>query len=132
MAEINNVVWLSLGSNFEDGKIRISRVLNKLYQCSDEFHYSSIYRTQEINNPDKYYYNCVASMETNLKYDELNMFFKNLEKEEGRTAESKMKGQVEVDIDIVVYKNKIMRDFDFHQDFFKIGYEQVNMLKKML
>ena len=62
---------------------------------------------------------------TKLGYDELNLRLKRYETEAGRTDEARRRGEVAVDIDIVMMDDAIVRPRDAAQDYFKIGFSQL-------
>lgn len=86
---------------------------------------SRIYSTRPISGIGENYLNAVLIGETELSIEDLNFQLKQYEKESGRTPESKIKSQIPIDLDIVVYGNQIIRDKDFLQEFFQIGYQQI-------
>lgn len=86
---------------------------------------SHIYSTPPLNGIGDDYFNAVAMGQTMLSFDDINLLLKQFEKQAGRTPESKIKSQIPIDLDIVIYNNQIIRHNDFQQDFFQIGYRQI-------
>lgn len=56
---------------------------------------------------------------------ELERLSKQFEISLGRDAQARTRGDVPVDIDIVVFDGKIMRERDFESEFFRIGYMEI-------
>ncbi len=56
---------------------------------------------------------------------ELNSAFKAYERACGRDEECRSKGLVPIDLDIVMWNGDVVREKDYKQQFFKIGWEQI-------
>ncbi|MDE6338577.1 MAG: hypothetical protein K2K97_02170, partial [Muribaculaceae bacterium] len=55
---------------------------------------------------------------------------KNYEKENGRNAEARKRGDVPIDIDIVVWNGEVVREHDFVCNFFRIGLRTLRSVDK--
>lgn len=118
-------IWISVGSNVPDAERKITIALQRLSELDFLLKSSSLYRTHALNRVDPDYINGVVSIQTVLGYEDINRRLKDIEISLGRSPESKKKGRVEIDLDIVVFDDKVIRDKDFLQDYFKKGYEEL-------
>lgn len=69
--------------------------------------------------------NAVAIGKTDITLQQLEIMCKNFEKELGRDEKAREAGDVPIDIDVVVYDGKILRETDYIREFFKIGFYQL-------
>lgn len=121
---INNYI-ISVGSNSNDREVQIKDVLNWLALLFEEMKSSSTYNTAAINGKDSDYLNAIISGNSDLDFDQLNTKFKHYESLSGRNEKSNANGSIPIDIDIVIYNNEIIRERDFKQSFFQIGWQQI-------
>lgn len=121
-----NKVVLSLGSNSKDREVCIKRCKDWLASKLVNFCMSHIYETSALNGKDNNYLNAVAIGLVDIDYDAAFKLFKEYEKINGRTIESKRNGQIPIDIDIVIWNDIILRENDFNQSYFQIGWEMLN------
>ena len=118
-------VVISVGSNCGDRKDFVDRGLKWLKTLLIQPVCSDIYETPCARNADTPYMNAViAGLFEGIGYD-LDDRLKIKEHEMGRNAECMEKGDVPVDMDIVICDNQIYKPWDFRQKFFRIGYEEI-------
>lgn len=116
---------IGIGSNTPDRMERVAAAIRWLGRVfSDGFH-SSVYMTRAINGHDPDYLNAVMSVECDGTMDEVNIMLKDYERACGRTAESKLHGEVPIDLDIVVWDGRIVRPKDFGYRYFLQGYDEL-------
>lgn len=120
-----NRVVISIGSNSEDCQTQMELAIKCLKSAFSNVTASSAYETPALNGKDAPYLNAVAVGETEMTFEEATAFLKQWEKSCGRTPESKLKGVIPIDLDIVVWNNKIMREKDYSYSFFTQGYNQL-------
>ncbi|MDE6682471.1 MAG: 2-amino-4-hydroxy-6-hydroxymethyldihydropteridine diphosphokinase [Muribaculaceae bacterium] len=120
-------VYLSLGSNYGDRRSNVENALLRMEEILKDVRKSEVYETKAVHGFGPAYFNAVIYGTTNLEYEELNMFLKGYEKECGRTPESKLRNEVVIDLDIVVWDNEIVRPTDFAREFFQIGYKKMQI-----
>lgn len=112
---------ISLGSNREDG----SRMLDWALRCLSEscrlLRLSPFYITPAMGGGLRPYFNAVAVVESDCDYDALNAKCKEIELHQGRDDDARSRGDVPVDMDIVIAGDCIMRPADYRQEFFRIG-----------
>ncbi len=122
-------VIIGLGANTADSEAQLARVCNFLKQKFLGARFSTIYTTPAEGGsegvPD--YCNAVAILSVDCTFDELNAMFKRMEIDAGRTPESKQQGLIPLDIDIVVWGDKIVRPRDFSRRYMRIGLHQLGI-----
>lgn len=118
-------IYLSLGSNFGDREKNIEEAVRWLENRLKDIQRSANYETPEINGYGPPYYNSVIKGETDLSFDNLNSLLKDYEIKCGRTSEAKKRKEVIIDIDIVIWDKKIIREKDYFCNFFQIGFQQI-------
>lgn len=118
--------YLSLGSNCGDRRKNVTSAMEYVQGIITVTGCSSIYETPEIHGLDRLYYNAVLRGATNMDYDDFNRLLKSFEIAAGRDEECRLKGDVPVDIDIVIWNGSVVRPKDFAQDFFRIGYREIS------
>ena len=118
-------VYIGLGSNTPDATKQMSDAIDWLMTQLDEVTSSDVYSTPPLSGIGPDYLNAVATGLTAMSNDQLNLLLKDYERQAGRTPQSKISGQVPIDLDIVVWDGTVMREKDFSYDFFQRGYRQV-------
>ena len=118
-------VVIGIGSNIGDREKNVSMAIRWLNTILIQVKCSEIYETpcaKQIGSP---YINAVIKgfyegdgmdLDEKLKYKEHQM---------GRTSECRQRGDVPVDIDIVIMNGDIVKEWDYRQKFFRIGYNQI-------
>lgn len=125
-----NEVVLSIGSNMSPRKERVAAALSRMCGVLDDAAVSDIYETPEIYGTGRPYMNAVIAGKTNLTADELKSLTKHIELVSGRDAAARKRGDVPVDIDIVIWNGEVARPNDYRQTFFKIGAEMLGILQR--
>lgn len=115
----------SIGSNCGCRHENVSKGIKWLSGLLTDFRCSTIYATPDCHGGGKEYLNAVARGITNLSADRLNCICKEYEEANGRDKTSRKIGNVPVDIDLVIYGNKILRTKDYKCEFFQIGYNMI-------
>lgn len=122
---------ISLGSNSHDRQSQMDFAIRHLKSILKNVLVSSIYETPAINGKDAPYFNAVAFAETDLSIEETTALMKQWEQSCGRTSESKQQGIIPIDLDIVVWDNKIIKERDFIMPYFTKGYKQIVVSDKI-
>ena len=120
-------VYLSLGSNFGDRRSNVENALLRMEEILKDVRKSEVYETKAVHGFGPAYFNAVIYGTTDLEYEEFNIFLKGYEKGCGRTPESKLRNEVVIDLDIVVWDNEIVRPIDFAREFFQMGYKEMQI-----
>lgn len=124
-AKVIHTAVLGIGSNMADGHRRVAEALDFLGSVLVEMKTSPIYTTAAVSGHGHDYANAVARGVTSLEYDELNRLLKQYEMAAGRTDEARRRGEVAVDVDIVMMDGDTVRPKDASQDYFRIGFSQL-------
>ncbi|MCH5224494.1 MAG: 2-amino-4-hydroxy-6-hydroxymethyldihydropteridine diphosphokinase [Muribaculaceae bacterium] len=120
-----NVV-ISIGSNCGDRYKNVETALEWLKSILIEVQCSEIYETPCALKSGSPYVNAVLKgVYQGLGYD-LEERLKEKEHQMGRNVECRKRGEVPVDIDIVVMDGEVVKEWDFRQKFFQIGYIQIS------
>lgn len=125
-----NTFVISVGSNYAQKKEQVEKALLWLKGITEKFKASSIYETPEIHGYGPSYFNAVARGETEIDYGSLNRILKEYELRNGRTPESRVRKEVVIDLDIVVWEDEIIRAKDYRCFFFRKGYLEINQVKE--
>lgn len=120
------MVILSVGSNCGDRHLQVSSGIKWLASILTDARASAIYTTGDCHGGIRDYMNAVVCGMTELGIEKLDRQCKEYELTQGRTAEVRARGDVPVDIDIVVYDEEILRPKDYRQEFFRIGLAQLS------
>lgn len=116
---------IGIGSNTPDRTERVAAAIGWLGSVFSEGFHSSAYVTRALNGHDPDYLNAVMSVESDRPMDEVNTMLKDYERTSGRTAVSKLHGEVPIDLDIVVWDGRIVRPKDFGYRYFLQGYDEL-------
>lgn len=82
--------------------------------------------TPAVGNPNgSPYHNAVIVGETIMELKDLNARFKEYELLLGRTEMARKADIVPIDIDIVIFNDSVIRNWDYRQNFFLTGYSQI-------
>ncbi len=119
---MSNSVVLSIGSNSADCIKRVRLCVDWLGTILNNAFASDAYKTPALNGVDNDYLNAVAIGKTNIEYDEFKAMTKKYEQECGRTPESKSNGVIPIDIDVVLWNRKLLKERDFKQNYFQKGW----------
>lgn len=129
LSEANDAVAslaiFSIGSNFGDRHLNVSKGLKWLSQLLTDFRSSQIYATPDCHGGVKEYLNVVACGTTYSTPQDLEQLCKRYEAACGRDEEMRKNGNVPIDIDLVMYGDKVLRPNDYKREFFKIGYGMI-------
>lgn len=118
----NNLV-LSIGSNNHDREWQMKNAIEWLRKQFNAVKISEVYEAVADNGIDGPYLNAVMTAETDLDLDAAIVLVKQWETLCGRTPVSKIKGEIPIDIDIVVWNGNIIRPTEFGRPYFRHGYD---------
>lgn len=123
-----NTYVISIGSNAVDKAERLAFGFDELGSRVDVVARSQAYVTPALNGRDADYLNAVAVVRTDVDLDSLSALLKHIETLSGRTPQSKMSGVVPLDLDTVIADGTVVRPGDFNQQYFQIGWNQINSI----
>lgn len=116
---------IAVGSNYGERRYNILRAITFLENCCRVIRKSDIYETPDCLGTGMPYLNSVIEILTDRNEEELNSSFKLLECKSGRDSIRRKRGEVPLDIDIVVWDGAIRRPSDYKAAYFRIGYHQL-------
>lgn len=116
---------LTLGSNCQAKEQMMESAARWLARNFGESVSSGIYQTRALNGVSPDYLNMVVKVQTVLEPERLIQLGKEFEAECGRSAESKKRGIVEMDVDLVKYGKTILRPEEFTRTYFMTGYNKL-------
>lgn len=123
---MSTVAVISIGSNADDRTFRVQQTIEWLLSTLSNAAVSSVYETQALNKPEgRPYTNAVLKGETDMSLDELNDMLKKREKDSGRDIITRAEGIVTIDLDIVMWDGRIIRNEDFERPYFNQGYREL-------
>lgn len=121
---------LVIGSNCGEKEAAIRKSLILLEKWGEIEESSGLYETPDCLGKGRPYMNAVISFITTLSESVLNQRIKDIEVEMGRDKEARKRGDVPIDIDIVVWEGEVKRLFDYNAGYFRLGMQK--MQKKVL
>ena len=74
--------------------------------------------------------NQVASFETTLSAEEVRTVLKQIEHDNGRLPEDKAQGVVKMDIDLLMYDDRVLKPQDMERDFVREGMKELGEIPK--
>lgn len=93
--------------------------LSELFQISAR---SEIVKSFDVEGSGTVYANLVCLLRTGLPLEEVSELVKGIERRLGRSSCSKARGVVEIDIDIVIWNDKVIRPADASRPYFSEPY----------
>lgn len=118
-------VVIGIGSNCGDRKAKVEEGLEWLKSQLMQTKSSTIYETPCALKAGKPYMNSVIFGYFSGDAFQLENLLKEKEESMGRDSECRKRGDVPIDMDIVICDNEIYKEWDYRQKFFRIGYEML-------
>ncbi len=117
--------YISAGSNVSEARRNVERAIDMLQAMLDDAVSSSVYFTPSVClGDDSIYCNAVIGGWSNLSPDELTARLKEIEIMFGRTHDKKTRS-VELDLDVVIAGEDVLRPRDYDRQYFRIGFNQL-------
>lgn len=120
-----NIV-ISIGSNVAQRRARVEQAIAWIKTILKETECSDIYETAPLNGSGSNYVNAVVRGETELSLSGFIALTKEYERQQGRDDEARQRGEVVVDIDVVIADGEIIRLRDYNCYFFRKGYDSLS------
>lgn len=120
-----NDIVICIGSNTANRAQIIEKTVETLGSLMCNLRRSSVYECESHSGIGNPYYNTVVQGGTNMSYEKLRAITKQMEKDMGRTPQSKLTGVMPLDIDIILCNNEIVHPKDYELYHFRHGYEQI-------
>ena len=112
---------ISLGYNCPEASTMMTKANAWLKEQFSIIETSGIYSSKALNGTSADYLNEVVILESALSITEITDAAKNFEKQCGRSPQSKERGAIEIDIDIIQANNTILRPEEFTRTYFLTG-----------
>lgn len=125
-----NRYLLSLGSNCPAAPLKMVAAERWLRAMFTVVRTSGVYATRALNGVSPDYLNMLAEVDSDLSVEQMVETAKMEERAEGRTPESKLRGVVELDIDVIQVGNTILRPEEFARAYFAEGFRRLNSPEK--
>lgn len=123
---------ICLGSNVHPRTLNINLALKQLGKIIYIDACSEVYETPSHTGFGDAYLNAVLRAKTEMDAEKLALISKEIEKEIGRTLQDSICGRVVMDIDVVGFDGKILRENDFNALHFQLGFKQINRTSQQL
>lgn len=120
-----NDIVICIGSNTANRQEIVAQTVARLGGLMSNMRQSSVYECESHSGIGDPYINTVIQGGTTLSYEQLHSFTKQLERDMGRTPQSKATGIMPLDIDIVLCNNQVIHPHDYELYHFRHGYEQI-------
>ena len=122
---------LVIGSNYGDRIHNVKKAIDFLGDRYEILNCSEIYESPDLLGTGAPYLNAVVEISISNDEDEVNRVLKKFEADSGRDAVRRSRGEVPVDIDIVIWNEEIRRQKDYESAYFLKGYEQIMVVKNV-
>lgn len=100
----------------------VEAVMSRLSGVLDRFRRSQVIESRDVSGKSAPYLNAVCCGFTDRSLADFTELTKSIEKEFGRTAESKLTGVVEIDVDIVMWGKDVLKPRDATSDYFTLPF----------
>lgn len=120
---------LVIGSNCGSREKTVANAVESLRSIGIVIAVSRIYETPDCLGSGRHYLNAVAALETDLDENALCQLLKEKEIAAGRTPSGRKRGDVPLDIDIVVIDGTVRRPADFNATYFRQGLKQIEIMQ---
>ncbi|MCH5245593.1 MAG: 2-amino-4-hydroxy-6-hydroxymethyldihydropteridine diphosphokinase [Muribaculaceae bacterium] len=122
----STVAVISIGSNSDDRSQKVELAIEFLREILRDTHVSTVYESEAFNHNDKApYTNAVVVGKTVITMETLNLSLKEFETQSGRDSTARANGIVPIDLDIVIWDGRIIRNDDFERPYFNVGYREL-------
>lgn len=112
---------LCMGSN-TDRSAQLSVARKALCATFPDIHFGEMMETEAIGSGfHSPFSNQLARFSTTLSPDSVHDIFKELERRSGRTPEDKSLGVVKLDIDLLVFDNRVLKPEDMEREYIRRG-----------
>lgn len=118
---MSRFIAIGIGSNTPDGAAQVDAACRWLATTFADVRCSESYLTPGVGVrcAGMTYRNAVATARTPLSADEVTRMLKEYESSHGRVKGSK---EVTIDLDLVIYDDRLIRPVDFARSYFQQGY----------
>lgn len=114
-----------MGSNVEDRMARVAAAMTwiqSILQCTV---CSGIYETDDFHPTGRKYCNAVMAGDSALSQDEIDATAGLYELNAGRDEAARRRGDVPIDIDLVIWNGTVLRPRDMEREYFLRGFREL-------
>lgn len=122
---MSHKVLFSIGSNTSGSRSRVASVISWLNKNYGPLKASEIFNTPELSGRFADYSNAIVIGQTGETADVTERRMKATEQNYGRTSQSKIKGVVEMDIDLIASGELLLRPKELDRPYFQYGWNQI-------
>lgn len=117
---------LCMGSN-TDRSTQLSDARKALTAAFPNICFGELMETEAVGSGfHSPFSNQLAKFKTTLTPDSIHCFFKELEQRSGRIPEDKTKGIVRLDIDLLMFDDKVLKPEDMQREYIRKGLTQLS------
>lgn len=120
-----NSVVISLGSNVEDRMSRVAAAMTWIQSILRSTACSGIYETDDFHPTGRKYCNAVMAGDTALSQSEIDTAVRLYELNAGRDESARLRGDVPIDIDLVIWNGTVLRPRDMEREYFLRGFREL-------
>ena len=122
------IIAIGTNLNQRDNALSVREYLGGMF--GSDIVFTQFMKTEPVDGGDGYYINALAEIHTNMSYEDLKQWFKDLEQTCGRNQEDSGDGYIPVDIDILQYGDKRFREEDWSRDYVKALWKELRQKEK--
>ena len=111
---------ICLGSNFQAGEHLAAARKMIAVLAGDVVWGDTLTTAAEPARDNVNYQNCAALLTSEKEIEEVKALFKDMERQAGRTPESKQLGIIPLDIDILTYDNQVIKAEDLRKKYVQL------------
>lgn len=122
---MSHKVLFSIGSNAIGSRSRLASVISWLKRNYGPVKATEIYNTPELSGRFANYSNALVIGQTDEALEITEQRLKTMERNYGRTSQSKVKGTVEIDIDLIASGEQLVRSKEIGRPYFLYGWNRI-------
>lgn len=122
------IIAIGTNLNQRDNALSVREYLGGMF--GSDIVFTQFMKTEPVDGGDGYFINALAEIHTNMSYEDLKQWFKDLEQTCGRNQEDSGDGYIPVDIDILQYGNKRFKEEDWSRDYVKALWKELRQKRK--
>ncbi|MCM1032134.1 MAG: 2-amino-4-hydroxy-6-hydroxymethyldihydropteridine diphosphokinase [Odoribacter sp.] len=126
---MNHICYLCIGSNMPPRLRRLDDAIEALKKVGDIDAVSETIESDDDRCIGPQYLNIVVRLVTQLTPKQLHESLRDTERLLGRSPESKERGIMPIDIDLVIYDGSIVSEYDYSRPYFTACYRQLTYLQ---
>jgi len=115
MTTKNTFVHINIGSNSNKEK-NIAKAIELLQNKFENIKFSKIYKSKAVGFEGEDFFNVGVNLSTTIPAIDLAEILKNIEDEIGRTRNKPKFSDREIDLDIIFYGDKIIKEMNIPRD----------------